>query len=81
MQTKQKVEKETQVTSIPGSKNFTVAAIICCMTAGMLVGAMLSQRRNTITLYERKLERSLSELAERNLQETGSQILSETDLN
>ena len=70
-QIKKKAEKETQVTFIPGNKNFMLAAIICCMTIGMLLGAMLAQRRNTIKVYEKKLEKSISALAERNAKEIG----------
>lgn len=70
-QIKKKVEKETQVISIPGNKSFTVLAVICCMTVGLMLGAMLSQRRNSIKFYEKKLERTVSAIEERNIQETG----------
>ena len=71
------MEKETRVTSIPGNKNFTVALIVCCMSIAMLLGAMLSQRRNVINLYEKKLERTVSVVTERNLQETEDHSLRE----
>ncbi len=70
-QIKKKVEKETQVISIPGNKSFTALAVICCMTVGLMLGAMLSQRRNSIKFYEKKLERTVSAIEERNIQETG----------
>ena len=71
MQTKRKVEKETQVISIPGNKNFTVLVVICCMSVGMMLCAMLAQRRSTIKLYEKKLERTISSIEERNVEEAG----------
>ncbi len=70
VQTKKKAEKETRVTSIPGSKNLAVALIICCMSISMLLSAMLSKRRSTINYYEKKLERTVSVINERNLLET-----------
>ncbi len=70
VQTKKKAEKETRVTSIPGSKNLAVALIICCMSISMLLSAMLSKRRSTINYYEKKLERTVSVINEKNLQET-----------
>lgn len=70
-QIKKKVEKEMQVISIPGNKSFTALAVICCMTVGLMLGAMLSQRRNSIKFYEKKLERTVSAIEERNIQETG----------
>lgn len=72
VQTKKKVEKEMQVISIPGNKNFTVLAVICCMSVGMMLCAMLSQRRSTIKLYEKKLERTVSSIEERNVEEAGA---------
>ena len=72
MQTKRKVEKEMQVISIRGNKNFTVLVVICCMSVGMMLCAMLSQRRSTIKLYEKKLERTVSSIEERNVEEAGA---------
>ena len=72
VQTKKKVEKEMQVLSIRGNKNFTVLAVICCMSVGMMLCAMLSQRRSTIKLYEKKLERTVSSIEERNVEEAGA---------
>lgn len=57
--------------SIPGNKSFMALAVICCMTVGLMLGAMLSQRRNSIKFYEKKLERTVSAIEERNIQETG----------
>ena len=57
--------------SIPGNKSFTIVAVICCMTLGLMLGAMLSQRRSAIKFYERKLERTVSAIEERNMQEAG----------
>lgn len=36
----------------------------------MLLSAMLSKRRSTINYYEKKLERTVSVINEKNLQET-----------
>ena len=71
MQIKKKAEKEMPVISIPGNKSFSVAAIICCMTIGMMLGAMISQRQRTINLYEKKLEKTVSVINERNVHEAG----------
>ena len=54
------------VISIPGSKTFTAAVIVCCMAIGMMLGAMLSQRQRTVSLYEKKLEKTVSAINERN---------------
>lgn len=59
-----------QVISGPGNKNFIAAVIICCMTIGMILGAMLSQKRTEVRFYEKKLERTVSALGERNARES-----------
>ena len=68
-QTKRKVEKETQVISVPGNKSLIVSVVICCMVIGMTFGIILSQKRREISLYEKRLERTVATLAERNLRE------------
>ena len=73
-QTVKKVEKETHVTSTHGNNNFTAVLVIGCMTAFMLLGAILSQRRSAVNLYEKRLERTVSVVAERNLHEAGEQF-------
>ena len=72
VRTKKKVEKEMPVISIPGSKTFTAAVIVCCMALGMMLGAMVSQRQRTVSLYEKKLEKTVSEINERNAVEINS---------
>ena len=56
--------------SIPGNKTFTATAIICCMSVGLMLGAILSQRQSSIKLYEKKLEKTISSINERNMKET-----------
>lgn len=72
VQTRKKVEKEKQVISVPGNKSFAVVAVICCMAFGMVLSAMLSQRKNKIQFYEKKLERTVSAIEERNMKEAGA---------
>lgn len=72
VQIRKKVEKEKQVISVPGNKSFAVVAVICCMAFGMVLSAMLSQRKNKIQFYEKKLERTVSAIEERNMKEAGA---------
>ena len=66
VRTKKKAEKEMHVISVPGSKTMTATAVVCCMAIGMVLGAMLSHRQGTVILYEKKLEKTVSAINERN---------------
>ena len=61
------------MTFIPGNKTIAMVSVLCCMTAGLLFGALLAKRRGTVTLYEKKLETTIAALAERNLRESSQE--------
>ena len=58
-----------QVISVPGNKTLIVTALVSCMAIALMLGAMLSQRQREVKLYEKKLEKRISAIDERNRRE------------
>jgi len=54
------------MTFIPGNKAFIALSIICFMMAGLCFGAVLAQKKTEISLSEKRLEKTVSALTERN---------------
>ena len=66
VQTEKKVEKETQVTSVPGNKTAVAAAVACCASVAIALGAVTAEKRTRLKLCEKSYEIAVSELEENN---------------
>ena len=79
--TAKKAEKETKVTSVHGSKTAVLAAVACCTSVAVALGAKSAEKKARLKLYEKGLETAQTELEENNRIQLEKAGVPELDLN